>query len=162
MCSLAVGNTPVRNDPTAPGDVTGMRTATAKIGAALLAAAATVAVTQASASAEPVEHQVRYTLTSGGAYEFDLFYLTAQPPSMEAFNADAYAFATREKVNLAPGAPWVFETTLEDPQWAILTVSSTTRGGQAAPNAHCEIAVDGEVVVQHDDPYNVRCQLSQW
>ncbi len=51
---------------------------------------------------------------------------------------------------------------MADPQWAILTVSSTTRGGQAAPNAHCDIAVDGQVVVQHDDPYNVRCQLGQW
>lgn len=121
-----------------------------------------VAVTQAPASADPAPQQVKYTLTSAGAYEFDLFYLTSQPPSMEAFNADAYAFATREKVNLAPGVPWVYETTLEDPQWAILTVSSTTRGGQAAPNAHCEIAVDGEVLVQHDDPYNVRCQLSKW
>ena len=139
-----------------------MRTATAKIGAALMTAAATVAVSQAAANAETDGQQVRYTLTSAGAYEFDLFYLTTQPPSMEAFNADAYAFAKREKVNLAPGEPWVFETTLEDPAWAILTVSSTTRGGQAAPNAHCDIAVDGQVLVQHDDPYNVRCQLSQW
>ncbi|MGB0970895.1 MAG: hypothetical protein ACPGVG_08020 [Mycobacterium sp.] len=143
-----------------------MRTATAKIGAALMAAAATVAVSQGTANAEPNAEpdgqQVRYTLTSAGAYEFDLFYLTTQPPSMEAFNADAYAFAKREKVNLAPGEPWVFETTLEDPAWAILTVSSTRRGGQAAPNAHCDIAVDDQVLVQQDDPYNVRCQLSQW
>ncbi|MCB0950476.1 MAG: hypothetical protein KDB44_14605 [Mycobacterium sp.] len=142
-----------------------MRTATAKIRAAVgasLLVATMVAVTQAPASADPAPQQVKYTLTSAGAYEFDLFYLTSQPPSMEAFNADAYAFATRAKVNLAPGVPWVYETTLEDPQWAILTVSSTTRGGQAAPNAHCEIAVDGEVLVQHDDPYNVRCQLSKW
>ncbi len=127
-----------------------------------MTAAATVAVSQAAANAETDGQQVRYTLTSAGAYEFDLFYLTTQPPSMEAFNADAYAFAKREKVNLAPGEPWVFETTLEDPAWAILTVSSTRRGGQAAPNAHCDIAVDGQVLVQHDDPYNVRCQLSQW
>ena len=134
----------------------------AAIGASLMVVAASVAGGQATANAQPAPHQVRYTLTSAGAYEFDLFYLTAQPPSMAAFNADAYAFAKREKVSLAPGVPWVFETTLEDPQWAILTVSSTTRGGQAAPNAHCDIAVDGQVAVQHDDPYNVRCQLSKW
>ncbi|WP_205390395.1 hypothetical protein [Mycolicibacterium hippocampi] len=143
-----------------------MRTATAKVGAALgvslMAAAASIAVGPVTASAQPDGQQVRYTLTSAGAYEFDLFYLTSQPPSMEAFNADAYAFAKREKVNLAPGVPWVFETTMADPQWAILTVSSTTRGGQAAPNAHCDIAVDGQVLVAHDDPYNVRCQLSKW
>ncbi|GAB3226556.1 hypothetical protein GCM10027535_30110 [Mycolicibacterium hippocampi] len=156
----------MRNDPVPSGDVTIMRTATAKVGAALgvslMAAAASIAVGPVTASAQPDGQQVRYTLTSAGAYEFDLFYLTSQPPSMEAFNADAYAFAKREKVNLAPGVPWVFETTMADPQWAILTVSSTTRGGQAAPNAHCDIAVDGQVLVAHDDPYNVRCQLSKW
>lgn len=143
-----------------------MRKATTKMGAAvgvsLMVAAVSVVGGQATAHAQPAQHEVRYSLTSAGAYDFDLFYLTAQPPSMEAFNADAYAFAKREKVSLAPGVPWVFETTFEDPQWAILTVSSTTRGGQAAPNARCEIAVDGQVAVQHDDPYNVRCQLSQW
>ncbi len=156
----------MRNDPVPSGDVTIMRTATAKVGAALgvslVAAAASIAVGPVTASAQPEGQQVRYTLTSAGGYEFDLFYLTSQPPSMEAFNADAYAFAKREKVNLAPGVPWVFETTMADPQWAILTVSSTTRGGQAAPNAHCDIAVDGQVLVAHDDPYNVRCQLSKW
>ena len=156
----------MRNDPVPSGDVTIMRTATAKVGAALgvslMAAAASIAVGPVTASAQPDGQQVRYTLTSAGAYEFDLFYLTSQPPSMEAFNADAYAFAKREKVNIAPGVPWVFETTMADPQWAILTVSSTTRGGQAAPNAHCDIAVDGQVLVAHDDPYNVRCQLSKW
>ena len=143
-----------------------MRKATTKMGAAvgvsLMVAAVSVVGGQATAHAQPAQHEVRYSLTSAGAYDFDLFYLTAQPPSMEAFNADAYAFAKREKVSLAPGVPWVFETTFEDPQWAILTVSSTTRGGQAAPNARCEIAVDGQVAVQHDDSYNVRCQLSQW
>ncbi|PRC45570.1 hypothetical protein C6A85_94495 [Mycobacterium sp. ITM-2017-0098] len=143
-----------------------MRTATAKlgmaVGASLLAATTSVMVGQPSAGAQPAGQQVRYTLVSGGAYEFDLFYLTSQPPSMEAFNADAYAFAKREKVVLAPGVPWVFETTMEDPQWAILQVSSTTKGGQAAPNAHCDIAVDGQVLSQQDNPYNVRCQLSRW
>ena len=77
---------------------------------------------------------MRYTLTSGGPADFDLFYLTTQPPSKDAYNADAYSFVKRETVNLAPGVPWVFETTLADPQWAIFTVSSTTHGGQAAPN----------------------------
>ncbi|MGB3351538.1 MAG: hypothetical protein WBB00_02060 [Mycobacterium sp.] len=139
-----------------------MRTATAKVGAVLMAAAASVAVSQVTANAQPAGQQVRYSVTSAGAYEFELFYLTSQPPSMEAFNADAYAFAKREKVTLAPGVPWVFETTMADPQWAILTASSTARGGQAAPNAHCDIAVDGQVLTQHDDPHNVRCQLGEW
>src|SRR6476619_2789707 len=139
-----------------------MRTTTARAGAALAVAAAAIAVSHGTSSADPAGHQVRYTLTAAGAADFDLFYLTSQPPSKEAYNADAYAFVKRETVNLAPGVPWVFETTLADPQWAIFTVSSTTHGGQAAPNAHCDIAIDGQVAVQQDAPYNVACQLSQW
>jgi hypothetical protein len=136
-----------------------MRTATTRVGAALAVAAAGIAISHGTSSAEPGAHQVRYTLTSQGAADFDLYYMTAQPPSKAAYDADAYAFLKKEQVTLAPGVPWVFETTLEDPQWAILTVSSTTHGGQAAPNPHCEITVDGQVVVQQDAPYNLQCKL---
>jgi hypothetical protein len=139
-----------------------MRTTTARVGAALAVAAAGIALSHGTSSAEPTGHQVRYTLTSAGASDFDLFYLTTQPPSKAAYNADAYAFVKRETVNVGPDAPWVFETTLADPQWAIFTISSTTHGGREAPNPHCEIAVDGQVVVQQDAPYNLQCQLSQW
>jgi len=163
---VTAGDWHARNNPVASGDVTNMRIATAKVGAAvgatLLAAATSVMVGAPTASAQPAGKQVRYTLVSGGAYQFDLFYVTAQPPSMEAFNADAYAYAKREKVSLAPGVPWVFETTMEDPNWAILQVSSTTKGGQAAPNAHCDIAVDGAIATEHNDPYNVFCKLGRW
>jgi hypothetical protein len=138
-----------------------MRTAI-RVGAALVVAAAGIAVSQGTSTAEPAGHQVRYTLTAGGPADFDLFYLTAQPPNKQAYNADAYSFVKKEVVNVGPEAPWVFETTLADPQWAIFTVSSTTHGGQAAPNPHCEIAVDGQVVVQQDGPYNLQCKLSQW
>jgi hypothetical protein len=138
-----------------------MRTAIS-VGAALVVAAAGIAVSQGTSTAEPAGHQVRYTLTAGGPADFDLFYLTAQPPNKQAYNADAYSFVKKEVVNVGPDAPWVFETTLADPQWAIFTVSSTTHGGQAAPNPHCEIAVDGQVVVQQDGPYNLQCKLSQW
>jgi hypothetical protein len=124
-----------------------------------MVAAASIAVGHATAQAEPAGHKVVYTLTSAGAADFDLYYLTAQPPSKAAYDADAYAFLKKEQVNLAPGVPWVFETTLADPQWAILTVSSTTHGGQAAPNPHCDITVDGQVVAQQDAPYNLQCKL---
>jgi hypothetical protein len=81
---------------------------------------------------------------------------------MEAYNADAYAFLKRDKVSLTPGVPWVFETTLADPQWGYLGVSSTTRGTAGQPNAHCDISVDGQVAVQADAPYSPFCVLSQW
>jgi hypothetical protein len=139
-----------------------MRTATARVGAIFVVAAAGIAVSQATAIAEPTGQKVTYTLISAGAADYDLNYLTTQPPSKEAYNADAYAFLKSEQVNLAPGVPWVFETTLEDPQWAIITASTGVHAMQGSPNPHCEIAIDGQVAVQHDGPYTVQCQLSQW
>lgn len=154
------------NDPVPCGDVTDMRSTTVRVGAALGAvvsvAAAGMALGHGTSSADPAGHQVRYTLTTAGPTEFDLFYLTAQPPDKAAYNADAYKYVKREKVNVDPGTPWVFETTLQDPQWAIFTVSSTTHGGQGAPNPHCEIAVDGQVTVQQDGEYNLQCQGTRW
>jgi hypothetical protein len=127
-----------------------------------MVAAAGISMSYGTANAEPAGHQVRYTLISAGAADYNLNYLTAQPPSKEAYNADAYAFLKSEKVHLAPGVPWVFETTLEDPQWAILTASTGVHAMQAQPNPHCEIAIDGQVAVQQDGPYTVQCQLGQW
>lgn len=146
--------------------MSGMREATVKklgavCGAAAVAAAG-LTISQPTAAADPAGHKVRYTLSVGGPASFDLLYLVNQPPNKAAYNADAYSFVKRQTVNVGPDAPWVFETTLADPQWAIFTVSSTTHGGQAAPNAHCDIAIDGQVATQQDAPYNVQCQLGQW
>ena len=143
-----------------------MRNATNKIGASLGVAALVCAAGlagQATANADPAAgHQVRYTLLSQGDADFDLYYLVNQPPNKQAYNADSYAYLKKESITLAGGVPWTFETTLADPQWAILTVSSTTHGLRDAPNPHCDITVDGQVATQQDAPYNLQCQLGQW
>ena len=125
-------------------------------------AAATIAIGHGTATAQSEGHVVRYTLVSAGAADYTINYLVAQPPSKEAYNADAYAFLKKEEVVLQPGVPFVFETTFEDPQWAILTASTGVHAMQGSPNPHCEIAIDGQVAVQGDGPYTVQCQLSQW
>ncbi len=132
------------------------------MGVALLAASAAFAITHGTAAAEPAGQSVQYTLSTAGPYEFQVTYLVNQPASMQAFNADSNAYLKRETITVAPGAPWVFNTTLADPQWAFLQVSSTARGGMAPPNAHCEVAVDGQVAVAQDHPYSPMCLLSQW
>ena len=139
-----------------------MRNVKAKIGAAAGVALAVVASVPATSSAEPAGHVVRYTLTSTTDVGYDLNYLIAQPPSKAAYNADANAFLKSERVNVAPGAPWVFETTLEDPQWAIITASTGVHAMQAPPSPHCEIAIDGQLAVQQDGPYTAQCQLGNW
>jgi len=151
------------NDPVASVDVTGMRTAESKVGAvlgaAVLMASAGLATGVATAHADPTGHKVVYTLTTDASYEFDLYYMAAQPPSKAAFNADSYSFLKKQSITLDPGAPWTFETTLEDPSWAILTVSSTQHGGRGAPNPHCDISVDGVSTVALTDPYNLQCRM---
>lgn len=138
-----------------------------KVGAtvsAVLVSGAALAAGTGVAQAEPAAagHQVRYTLTSTAPYDFQVLYLTTQPADKAAYNADAYTYVKRETINVAPDRPWTFETTLADPQWAILQVSSTTKGGVGAPNPHCDVAVDNQVIVAQDAPYSVVCQGSQW
>ncbi|WP_208410963.1 hypothetical protein [Mycolicibacterium fluoranthenivorans] len=139
-----------------------MRKGMSKVGAVLISGAALVATTGVAHAEPAAGHQVRYTLTSTAPYDFQVLYLTAQPADKAAYNADAYSYVKRETINVAPDRPFVFETTLADPQWAILQVSSTTKGGVGAPNPHCDVAVDGQVLVAQDAPYSVVCQGSQW
>ena len=139
-----------------------MSKVTSRFAAAVAIALTVLAYAPATSSAEPAAHQVRYTLTSTGDTGFDLYYLTTEPPSKEAYDADPYTFLKNERVNLAPGVPWAFETTLTDTQWAIITASTAVHAMQAPPNPHCEIAVDGQMAVQQDAPYNLQCKLSQW
>lgn len=141
-----------------------MRSQTAKAVAALILAAAGVAAAQGVAGADPAagQQQVTYTLSAAGPYEFTVTYLTAQPASKAAYNADSYSYMKRETVSVGPDTPWTFSTTMADPQWAFLQVSSTTRGGMAAPNAHCEVKVDDQIAVAQDAPYSPQCFLSRW
>lgn len=142
----------------------GMRSQTAKAAAALMLAATGVAAAQGVAGADPAsgQHQVTYTLSAAGPYEFTVTYLSAQPASKAAYNADSYSYMKRETVSVGPETPWTFSTTMADPQWAFLQVSSTTRGGMAAPNAHCEVKVDDQIAVAQDAPYSPQCFLSRW
>lgn len=146
--------------------MTDMRKATSRVGAvfgtAALVAAASVAVTNATASADPAGHQVTYTLTTAAPYDFTLTYLVSSPPSKQAYNTDAYAYMKRETVNVSPDAPWIFTTTMTDPGWAFLQGSSTQHGGQGAPGASCQITVDGQAVANMADPYSPQCFPSPW
>lgn len=127
-----------------------------------MVAAGSIAVGQTTANAQPADQQVRYTLTSTSPSDFEVNYLTSQPPSKEAYNADPYTYLKKERFHVAPGAPWVFETTLADPQWAIVTASTGVHAMTASPNPHCEITIDGQVAVQNSSPYTAHCQLGQW
>jgi hypothetical protein len=139
-----------------------MRTATTRVGATFLLATALAAASQTTATADPppAEPNVQYTLTSQTGVSFNVNYITAQPASLAAFNADAYSYLKKEEVPTAD--PWVFKTTLNDTSWAFVDMSAAAHGGQAPPYPHCEIAVNGQVVSQAGgDPYTARCSLGK-
>ena len=138
-----------------------MRSATTSVGvaagtAALLAGAA-LTVGPATAGADPGAHQITYTVTTGSELNAHIYYMATQPPSKSAFNADSSKYMTNVEVNVNPGAPWVMQATLDNPdQWAIVTASGVLR---TDPHFHCEIAVDGKVVVTQDGGSGVQCAL---
>src|SRR5271165_2732940 len=116
-------------------DMTYMGRAANRVGVAVgLAAVAGVAATHATSSAEP--------------------------PSQSAYDANSSQFLTQVRTPLEPGQPWVYQTTLTDPnQWALVSASGALR---VAPQLHCEIAVDGVTVVQQDGASGVQCALRPW
>ncbi len=140
--------------------MTDMRKATGRAGAALIVAAAGLAASHATSSAEPSPHQVKYTVTTTSGLTAKIYYMATEPPSRAAFDADSAQYMPYATVEVNPASPWVFETTLNDPnQWAIVTASG---GLRVNPEFHCEIAVDGQVVVSQQGGSGVSCALRQW
>jgi hypothetical protein len=141
-------------------DMTNMGEAATRVGVALIVAAAGVAATHATSNAEPAAHQVRYTVSAGDSLQAKIYYLTTEPASQAAYDADSSKYLTFVQVPIAPDTPWVMETTLSSPnQWAIVTASGVLRTN---PQFHCEIAVDGQTVVSQDGGSGVSCALRPW
>jgi hypothetical protein len=132
-----------------------------RLGLAFIVAAASLAATHATAAAEPGGHQVRYTITTGQEATVSLNYLATDPASKAAFDANPSAYLRNERVSVGPGAPWVFETTLNDTSWAYVMAGGAARYN-GTPNPHCEIAIDGNVVTQQDGETAATCTLKPW
>lgn len=157
--------------------MTKMRSTAARAGAVLVVAIAGVAVSPATASAEPETtevpattaqapsstggHQVTYTITATSDLGVDIQYIATDPPSKAAYNADAEKYLTTlRRTPIGDGKPLVYTTTLADPgQWALVTASG---GLRINPELHCEIAVDGETVVSVQGGSGVTCATRAW
>lgn len=160
--------------------MTTMRNATVRFGAAVLMAAAGVAVSHATAFADPETptepstettadapkktaaggHEVTYTITATSDLTGNVSYIKTDPPSMAAYNANSSEYLETVRVPIGGGQPLVYTTTLADPsQWALVTASG---GLRINPEFHCEIAVDGEVVVSQQGGSGVSCSTRPW
>ncbi|WP_231737374.1 hypothetical protein [Mycobacterium sp. IS-1742] len=136
-----------------------MRTVVVSIAVAA-AMTATTAPAHADPAAESGAHTVTYTVVAQSELNAQIYYLASEPPGRAEFDADSSKYLTNVKVPLKPGVPWVFQTTLADPtQWALVSASGALR---VPPNFHCEIAVDGAVVVQSDGGSGTQCSLRAW
>ena len=100
-------------------------------------------------------HQVTYTVTTTSDLTANIYYVTADPPDQGAANDPQYMPLARTLVG--PAAPWIFQTTLNDPtRWAFVSASG---GLRVNPEFRCEIAVDGQVVVSQQGGSGVQCAL---
>ncbi|MCK0175351.1 MULTISPECIES: hypothetical protein [Mycobacteriaceae] len=135
-----------------------MGTSTSRAVAAVLTALAAVALSPATAVADPEAHTVRYTITTTSDLMANIYYISADPPTQAEANSPQYMPAAR--LSVGPATPWTFETTLADPtQWAFVSASG---GLRVNPEFHCEIAVDGQVVVSQQGGSGVQCSLRPW
>ncbi|MEB3022592.1 hypothetical protein K6T79_16225 [Mycolicibacter sp. MYC098] len=105
-------------------------------------------------------HEVTYTITATSDLTGNISYIKTDPPSMSAYNANSSEYLETVRVPIGGGAPLVYTTTLADPsQWALVTASG---GLRINPEFHCEIAVDGEVVVSQQGGSGVTCSTRAW
>jgi hypothetical protein len=133
---------------------------------ATFVAAAGAAVGPVAAHADPAGHQVTYTVTSPNNLTATVQYMNSDPPSQAAYNADSSKFMTNVQAPLSGGAPAVYTATLANPnQWAIVSASGILHwpdSGNGPAAFHCEIAVDGQVVVKQDATSAVTCATRPW
>lgn len=172
--------------------MTTMRNATARLGTVLLAVTAGLLVSQATSLADPEPstenppatapdnptespsdataeapkkssaggHEVTYTITATSDLTGNISYIKTDPPSMAAYNANSSEYLETVRVPIAGGQPLVYTATLADPgQWALITASG---GLRINPEFHCEIAVDGDVVVSQQGGSGVTCSTRPW
>ncbi len=130
-----------------------------RAGAAIAIAATGFAVAHGAANADPATpHQVTYTITTTSDLTANIYYVTADPPNQGAANDPQFMPLARTQVG--PDAPWTVTTTLGDPTaWAFVSASG---GLRVNPEFHCEIAVDGQVVVAQQGGSGVQCALRPW
>lgn len=123
--------------------------------------AATSLAAPARADDTVVMHHVKYTVSAAKPIYTDIYYLDQEPPIFADYSHNPYQFVPNVKVDISPGHPWSYELDLAKPEvWAMVTASTGTEPG--APGLHCDLTVDGKVVVSKDGPKGVLCSIRHW
>jgi hypothetical protein len=110
---------------------------------------------------DPIMHHVKYSISAQKPIYANIYYIDQEPAIFSDYSHDPYRFTPNVKTDLTPGNPWTFELNLAKPDdWAMVLASTGTEPGE--PQFHCELSVDGTVVVSKDGPKGVLCSLRNW
>lgn len=148
-----------------------VRRTTNSVVATLIVSMAGVLPAHGTSSADPGGHKVSYTITATRELFAEIRYMAAEPPNMTVYaeHMPKYMFVSRPKVS--PLVPWTFEATLPTPQqWATVSASDQIplhrsvldHPEGANPQFHCEIAIDGQLVVSQQGGRDVECTTRAW
>ncbi|ORV41349.1 hypothetical protein AWC02_17090 [Mycolicibacter engbaekii] len=109
-------------------------------------------------------HRVRYSVSATQTAQALIYYREVQPPNFGDYSHNPYEYSPRADVTIGPNQPWIFETTLADPQdWAMVVVSLPPhRSELAAPGFVCELRVDDVVVATDAGTKGALCSLRTW
>lgn len=129
-----------------------------------LAFAAGLAAAVPSRADDPVPHRVRYSVSATQTAQAFVYYREVQPPNFGEYSHDPYRYSPRADVTVGPNQPWIFETTLADPQdWAMVVVSLPgMHPALAPPGFVCELRVDDVVVATDAGTKGALCSLRTW
>jgi hypothetical protein len=162
LAARRVGDEPHARYP--PGsqrsDMTGLYRALSAASAMLLSIAGLL-VNSARAHADPIMHHVKYTVSAQHPIYTDIYYLDHEPNIFADYSHNPYSFTPHVDVDIAPGTPWSYELDLSKPE-VYAMVSATTGTEPGAPQLHCDLAVDGSVVVSKDGEKGVLCSIRNW
>lgn len=109
----------------------------------------------------PVLHNIKYSVFSEQPFFVDIYYRDVDPPNWAAYSHNPYQFSPKVEAQVGPDQQWNLDVQLANPDdWAMVT--ATSGPGEANPNIHCVLAVDGVVVKTHQGPKGALCSIRSW
>nr|WP_253867849.1 hypothetical protein [Mycobacterium sp. GA-1285] len=109
----------------------------------------------------PPLHNVKYSVFSEQPFFVDIYYRDVDPPNWAAYSHNPYEFSPKVEAQVGPDQQWNLDVQLASPDdWAMVT--ATSGPGEANPNIHCVLAVDGVVVKTHQGPKGALCSIRSW
>lgn len=141
-------------------------TAPRQFAAPLLAGALVLGGTLVAATPAGADdaHRVRYSVSATETAQALIYYREVQPPNFADYSHNPYQYSPRADVTIGPNQPWIFETTLADPQdWAMVVVTLPGMHPElASPGFVCELRIDGVVVATDAGTKGALCSLRTW